>query len=287
MSGQYFPSAAARWWGLPSRTIVVPRPGHRSSKQGTLGRCATVAPHLGQTQQPREPMPNPSGRIIVIPFSLGPSVVVPSSPQPLIPHPMVGTRGPPAGGATPKPFLKIVARTVPDHLDVHEGPATLVLRIRYFLSGYSKSPRWYADRNSLQDNPSSARMVAKPSKTERRQGCQVPSPQDDPAGGAHNLRNHRKILIADGRAAFTGGMNIGDRRMADRTDNPDPVEDFHFRLVGPVVKQLQQVFFEDWPSGADCERSRSRRSMAAAYRSGFGTHQRHHNTDRPPAHVPR
>jgi len=61
-----------------------------------------------------------------------------------------------------------------------------------------------------------------------------------------NLRNHRKILITDGRVAFTGGMNIGDRHLADRTENPDRVVDAHFRMVGPVVRQLQQVFLEDW-----------------------------------------
>ena len=61
-----------------------------------------------------------------------------------------------------------------------------------------------------------------------------------------NLRNHRKILIADGRVAFTGGMNIGDRHLADRTDNPNRVVDTHFRMVGPVVRQLQQVFLENW-----------------------------------------
>ena len=41
-------------------------------------------------------------------------------------------------------------------------------------------------------------------------------------------------------------MNIGDRHLADRTANPDRVVDSHFRLVGPVVRQLQQVFLEDW-----------------------------------------
>jgi cardiolipin synthase len=61
-----------------------------------------------------------------------------------------------------------------------------------------------------------------------------------------NLRNHRKILIADGRVAFTGGMNIGDRHLADRTDNPDRVIDTHFRIQGPVVGQLQQVFLDTW-----------------------------------------
>lgn len=84
MPGWYFPSTAARWWGLPSRTIGVPHIGHRSSKHETPGRCTTVAPHLGQTHAPRGPMPKPSGRIMVTPFSLGPSVIESSSPRLLV-----------------------------------------------------------------------------------------------------------------------------------------------------------------------------------------------------------
>lgn len=61
-----------------------------------------------------------------------------------------------------------------------------------------------------------------------------------------NLRNHRKILLADGRVAFTGGMNIGDRHLADRPDNPDRVVDANFRISGPIIRQLQQVFLDDW-----------------------------------------
>ncbi len=61
-----------------------------------------------------------------------------------------------------------------------------------------------------------------------------------------NLRNHRKVLLADGRVAFTGGMNIGGRHVAGRTDNPDRVIDANFRITGPVIRQLQQVFLDDW-----------------------------------------
>jgi cardiolipin synthase len=61
-----------------------------------------------------------------------------------------------------------------------------------------------------------------------------------------NLRNHRKILVADGAVAFTGGMNIGDRHLAKDADNPARVVDVHFRLSGPVVRQIQQVFVHDW-----------------------------------------
>ncbi|MCD6298755.1 MAG: cardiolipin synthase [Deltaproteobacteria bacterium] len=61
-----------------------------------------------------------------------------------------------------------------------------------------------------------------------------------------NLRNHRKILVTDGLIAFTGGMNIGDRHLADNLDNPSRVEDLHFRITGPVTSQVEQVFLEDW-----------------------------------------
>jgi cardiolipin synthase len=61
-----------------------------------------------------------------------------------------------------------------------------------------------------------------------------------------NLRNHRKILVVDGIVAFTGGMNIGDRHLASRTENPRRVLDTHFRLEGPVAAQIEQAFLDDW-----------------------------------------
>ena len=62
-----------------------------------------------------------------------------------------------------------------------------------------------------------------------------------------NLRNHRKILIADGLIGFTGGMNIGDRHLAAGAENASPgMADLHFRLMGPVVTQIERVFLTDW-----------------------------------------
>ncbi len=61
-----------------------------------------------------------------------------------------------------------------------------------------------------------------------------------------NLRNHRKILVADGEIGFTGGINIGDSYLAERSENPNRVVDLHFRIKGPIVKQLEAVFREDW-----------------------------------------
>jgi len=60
-----------------------------------------------------------------------------------------------------------------------------------------------------------------------------------------NLRNHRKLLIVDGKTGFTGGMNIGDQHIPDQRGRT-PVVDTHFRLTGPVVAQLELAFAEDW-----------------------------------------
>lgn len=60
-----------------------------------------------------------------------------------------------------------------------------------------------------------------------------------------NLRTHRKVLTVDGRVAFTGGINIQARNI-HRDNPPRKVRDLHFRLEGPVVGQLQEVFAEDW-----------------------------------------
>lgn len=65
-------------------------------------------------------------------------------------------------------------------------------------------------------------------------------------GGYVNLRNHRKILVVDGRTAFTGGMNIGDRHMTVGGATAAPVVDLHFMVEGPVVADLQRVFLGDW-----------------------------------------
>jgi len=60
-----------------------------------------------------------------------------------------------------------------------------------------------------------------------------------------NLRTHRKILVTDGRLGFTGGMNIRVGHCVARRPR-SPVQDIHFRVRGPVVTQLQEVFTDDW-----------------------------------------
>lgn len=60
-----------------------------------------------------------------------------------------------------------------------------------------------------------------------------------------NYRNHRKIVIIDGKIGYTGGFNVGDEYLG-----LDPKfgywRDTHLRLVGDVVKALQTRFILDW-----------------------------------------
>ena len=62
---------------------------------------------------------------------------------------------------------------------------------------------------------------------------------------ALNMRTHRKILVADGQMGFTGGMNIRAGHCLELQPRR-PVQDIHFRIQGPVVAHLQEVFADDW-----------------------------------------
>jgi cardiolipin synthase len=60
-----------------------------------------------------------------------------------------------------------------------------------------------------------------------------------------NLRNHRKIVVIDGRVGYTGGMNIGDEYLGKSAYFGYWRDEF-LRVEGPAVSGLQRVFTEDW-----------------------------------------
>jgi cardiolipin synthase len=64
-----------------------------------------------------------------------------------------------------------------------------------------------------------------------------------------NMRNHRKILAIDGAVAFTGGINVRDRYVEGPLE--DRIVDLHFRVMGPVVTQIETVFLRDWHFATD------------------------------------
>lgn len=60
-----------------------------------------------------------------------------------------------------------------------------------------------------------------------------------------NNRTHRKLLIVDGRTAFTGGVGIADQ-WSGNAEDPTHWRDAHFRVEGPVVAQFQAAFNDNW-----------------------------------------
>jgi cardiolipin synthase len=66
-----------------------------------------------------------------------------------------------------------------------------------------------------------------------------------------NYRTHRKLLIVDGKVAFTGGAGVGDNWIGN-ADAADHWRDTQFRITGPSVAMLEAAFFENWiESGGD------------------------------------
>ncbi|HKY01166.1 MAG TPA: phospholipase D-like domain-containing protein [Burkholderiales bacterium] len=66
-----------------------------------------------------------------------------------------------------------------------------------------------------------------------------------------NSRNHRKILVVDGRVAFTGGINISGVYSAGsagsrRKSAEEGWRDTHIQVAGPIVMDAQQLFLDDW-----------------------------------------
>ncbi|WP_340372490.1 cardiolipin synthase [Peribacillus sp. FSL E2-0218] len=58
-------------------------------------------------------------------------------------------------------------------------------------------------------------------------------------------RNHRKITVIDGKIGYLGGFNIG-REYINQGDKLNPWRDYHLKMTGEGVKDLQEVFLSDW-----------------------------------------
>ena len=63
--------------------------------------------------------------------------------------------------------------------------------------------------------------------------------------GRLNNRTHRKLLVVDGRVAFTGGVGIAPTWTGNAQDS-EHWRDSHFEVRGPVVAQMQAVFLDNW-----------------------------------------
>ncbi|MBT9569170.1 MAG: cardiolipin synthase [Thiobacillus sp.] len=69
-----------------------------------------------------------------------------------------------------------------------------------------------------------------------------------------NNRDHRKLLVVDGRVAFVGGINISDayssgsslRKTRKQDGGPIGWRDTHLQIEGPVVAEFQKLFIDTW-----------------------------------------
>jgi cardiolipin synthase len=60
-----------------------------------------------------------------------------------------------------------------------------------------------------------------------------------------NRRSHRRVLVVDGRVAFTGGIGFADEWQGN-ADAPDHWRDTHAKIEGPLVAKLQSLFQKHW-----------------------------------------
>lgn len=84
-------------------------------------------------------------------------------------------------------------------------------------------------------------------------------------------RNHRKLVVVDGRTGFTGGFGIASEWAGDGL-SPSSWRDTHVEVEGPVVGQMQVAFANHWVDtggalipAAEFERTRPAGTARAAY----------------------
>jgi cardiolipin synthase len=81
-------------------------------------------------------------------------------------------------------------------------------------------------------------------------------PWSSPLRGRVNLRNHRKLAIADGEWLWTGGRNLAAEYFVPRSaqgKRERPWTDLSFDLRGPLAAQAREQFERDWAVGINAQ----------------------------------
>jgi cardiolipin synthase len=101
--------------------------------------------------------------------------------------------------------------------------------------------------NVLVDAVGSSHMPKALSKTLREAGCHFARYHSlNPfAIKRLNHRNHRRVLVVDGRVGFTGGTGVGEKWTGDGR-RPGRWRQTDVRVEGPIVRFLQAAFAENW-----------------------------------------
>lgn len=116
---------------------------------------------------------------------------------------------------------------------------------RRFIDALRACARRGVQVRLLVDSVGSYRLSSRLLNTLKRDGGRVASflPLWNPL--RVNLRNHRKILVVDGRVGYSGGLNVADEYI-HKNPRFGYWRDTHFRIAGPAVSALQDTFLEDW-----------------------------------------
>ena len=88
-----------------------------------------------------------------------------------------------------------------------------------------------------------------------------------PGRGRVNLRNHRKLLIADGEVVWSGGRNLANEYFIGRVGEP-PWLDLSFAAEGALAAQAQALFDGDWRIARG-----SRQALRLGYAERFARQQ--------------
>jgi cardiolipin synthase len=124
---------------------------------------------------------------------------------------------------------------------------------REFAEAFAERCRAGVEANILLDSHGSGKTPAAILALMRDAGCHVEFFRRVEAPAIffpwkllqYNYRNHRRILVIDGRIGFTGGYGIADTWLGDgRTDKQ--WRETNARMEGPIVKFLQASFAESW-----------------------------------------
>lgn len=84
-----------------------------------------------------------------------------------------------------------------------------------------------------------------------------------PPMGRFNMRNHRKMVVADGVRLWCGGRNFAAEYF-EGTRNRAPWQDLSFDLGGPLAQQAGELFERDWAFATGSPRAKSQHTAEAA-----------------------
>lgn len=123
-----------------------------------------------------------------------------------------------------------------------EGPVA-----RDLVEAFAERCRAGVEASILMDAFGALEMPAEYVEALKKSGCRVEMfrPLSPLAWNRANYRNHRRVLVVDGRVGFTGGSGVSRKWMGNgRVEGH--WRDTDARVRGPVVEYLQGAFAENW-----------------------------------------